>query len=280
MTTLIVYCYYETDETKSNLDFFLKTGVFDNQEYFYIFIINNSKCSLTFPKFSNIEVIYRTENNCDMMTYNWLIKDKPSEYFSNYSYYYFVNSSCIGPFMPTICINNWIESMNYFLLNHSMIGPIVEIPPDSNGYSYLNIQSTNNIPFIHTYMFGLTKSGFDIFKNILNKITDTSKMNMVCNIERVLTSSILLSGGKIKTLLSRFNKYDINQEKRWRTDIWNEPGKPSCYEVPGNYYGIDVNPFEIIFVKNIRNSSEVRASKNAGISDILRKQIENYRKWL
>jgi light-regulated signal transduction histidine kinase (bacteriophytochrome) len=129
-------------------------------------------------------------------------------------------------------------------------------------------------------MFGLTKPGFDIFKNILNTINDTSKTNIVHNIERIITSSILLSGGKIKTLLSRFKKYDINEEKRWRADLWTETGKPSCYEVPGNYYGIDVNPFEIIFVKNIRNSSDVRSSKNSGISDILKKQIDNYRKWL
>ena len=58
-------------------------------------------------------------------------------------------------------------------------------------------------------------------------------------------------------------------------------GKPTCYEVPYNYFGIDVNPFEIIFVKNIRNINETRPQKNqCGISSELTKMISLYKKWI
>jgi len=80
--------------------------------------------------------------------------------------------------------------------------------------------------------------------------------------------------------LARFKLYDINEEKRWLTDIWNIPGQPTCYEIPNNYFGIDVNPFEIIFVKNIRNTNETRGKSYSGISTFLKKYIDNYVKWL
>jgi hypothetical protein len=238
------------------------------------------KCSVILPEYSNIKKITREENQSDILTYKWYIESITDNFFDIYDTVYFINSSCIGPFMPTICHINWIDSMNYFLQEYSMIGPIIEVPPDNLGFLALGLDSKKNIPFIHSYMFGVNKFGFSIIKNILKDIDNSSKIYIVNNIERALTSSILLNGGKIKTLLARFKLYDINEEKRWLTDIWNIPGQPTCYEIPNNYFGIDVNPFEIIFVKNIRNTNETRGKSYSGISTFLKKYIDNYVKWL
>lgn len=276
MKSLVLYCYYETEKTRINLNFFCKKGVFDSDNYHYIFLINNSICSIKIPSYSNIKIINRKDNEDDLSSYKYCIETIGIEYFLEYDTFYFVNSSCIGPFMPTITNRNWIDSMNDFLEEYSMIGPIIEIPPDNLGAHGIN----KNIPFIHSYMFGVNKNGFLLMMNVLLNNTDKSKSHIVYNIERYLTSSILLGGGKIKTLLSRFNSYDINNESLWYSYKWNDLHKPTCYEVPGNYFGIDVNPFEIIFVKNIRMENETRLLENSGISDTLFNQLENYRIWL
>ncbi len=53
---------------------------------------------------------------------------------------------------------------------------------------------------------------------------------------------------------------DLNNESNWNPNKWNKTNN-SCIEAPYNYDGIDVNPFEVIFVKNIRNSHNFRSKK-------------------
>lgn len=276
MSTVIVYCYLESEKTKENLQFFLRTGVFDDDRYSYVFLINNNLCSCVFPEYKNIRVIHREDNQNDLMTYNWYLQTISLDEFSNF---YFINSSCIGPFMPPICQNNWIDSMNTFLIDYALIGPIIEIPPDNIGFSHLGIDNGANIPFIHTYMFGVNRFGFSIVRDILRQHASATKATVVIT-ERLVTSAILINQGKVKSLLSKFTNVDLNMASEWNWRKHNGDNYRTCYEKPNNYFGIDINPFEIIFVKNIRNANEVRPSELSGISDCLSRQIQNYSDWL
>jgi hypothetical protein len=281
--TCILYCYHETEATHKNLKFFVKNGVFDSDNYAYNFIINNNICNVELPPYKNIKVMKRAENETDLQSYKWAIteleKESP-EYFKGFSNVYFINSSCIGPFMPTICDKNWIDHMNTVSHGVDLIGPVIEFPPDTNGYNALSIKSDKNIPFLHTYMFGTSGNGIGIIrKTLLDMSPDISKVDIVNVIERKLTSAVLTGGGKIKSLLLRFKNVDVNDEKVWNTTMWNSKGAPTCYEVPGNYFGIDVNPLEVIFVKNIRNKNETRGETMAGISETLSKYMKNYIDW-
>ena len=219
-----------------------------------------------------------------MTTYNNYIVnilEKSPSYFDKYKSIYFINSSCIGPFIPPICKMNWIDMFNSYLDEYDMIGPIIEFPPDSLGYIALNMKCNDNIPFIHTYMFGINSSNFDLIFDVLNCNKTGSKKDAVYIIERKITSIILVNGGKVKTLLARYKDIDVNNKSNWNTKLYNIVGKPTCYEVPYNYFGIDVNPFEIIFVKNIRNINETRPRQNeCGISNELNNMISLYKKWL
>jgi hypothetical protein len=137
-----------------------------------------------------------------------------------------------------------------------------------------------NIPFIHSYMFGVTRSGFSVVKNVFAQITTDDKTYAVHNTERKLTSAVLVNGHKVSSLLSRFKNVDLNDQTNWDYKLWKGPKNATCYEVPGNYFGIDLNPYEIIFVKNIRNANETRSQFSSGISDKLFLEIQNYSKWL
>ena len=281
--TLVLYCYYETDETKKNLEFFVKNGVFQSDKYTYVFIINNNVCTVTIPDYSNIQKKVRAENESDLQSYSWCISDlkkTDANYFSSYTNIYFINSSCIGPFMPTICDKNWIDHLNTVSTGYDLVGPIIEFPNDTKGYTAIGIEDTHNIPFIHTYMFGTSSKGFENVSKTLADIAGKSKDEIVNNTERKITSSILMSKLKIKTLLLRFKNVDVNDPVNWYATKWNTDVNLSCYEKPENYFGIDVNPLEVIFVKNIRNTNETRNKNDSGISEWLKKTLHKYVEWL
>jgi len=116
-------------------------------------------------------------------------------------------------------------------------------------------------------MFATDNIGLDILKKykIFDKVNKHD--DLIFNKERLLTSSILLNGYNIKSLLYKYKKFNINN------NFFSDP------EIPYNYDGIDVNPFEIIFVKNIRNTHNLRLLKNSGISNILDKYLSKYIEW-
>jgi len=58
-----------------------------------------------------------------------------------------------------------------------------------------------------------------------------------------------MNTGRVKSCLARFKNVNLNKEENWNSSLWNKPIMPTCYEVPKNYYGIDVNPFEIFLLK-------------------------------
>ena len=265
--TAIVYLYKEDDESRKNLDFFIKKSKQNNLCTYYL-IINNDICSLNVPDFF---IINKQENNFDFPSYKKFIANND---LSNYEYIYFLNSSCIGPFVPTYCEMEWYQYTNNFFEKYDFIGSIAEVPPSP---LYSPQDEFKKCPFIHTYMFGLNKKTFNVFSNLLKKYDNFDK-NFCILFERMLSYEILNQNYKIKSFLTVFNNVDLNNKKNWDYLLWNQNEK-TCYEIPNNYFGIDVNPYEIIFIKNIRKENETRKKDVAGISENLKKQISNYVSW-
>ena len=128
-------------------------------------------------------------------------------------------------------------------------------------------------------MFGVNSLGFSIVKEVFKNIETNNKLYIVSNTERKLTSSVLINSGRVKSFLARYRNVDLNNADNWNSSKWNK-SIVTCYEVPKNYFGIDLNPFEIVFVKNIRNVNETRSIKKSGISDELRLSLQKYTEWL
>lgn len=264
MKTLIVYLYKEDENTKKNLEFFLQHGVYDDIYIDYHIIINDHTCTLDIPKF--IQVHYQ-DNALDFPSYKTLFSTIK---YAEYDYFYFINSSCIGPFLPVYCDKQWFLYLNRMLGKYDIIGPIAEVPIKQDNF-------TNN-PFIHTYMFGLNKHSIKIFIDCLNQY-DIMDKDVCIYFERYFQNEILSKNLKIKSLLTLFKNIDLNNTNNWNSFLWNET-ENSCYEIPENYYGIDINPYEIMFVKNIRNSHSHRGENISGISKYLGKQLKNYISWI
>lgn len=262
--TCVIYLYREDEDTILNLDFFLKKGIFKDEFCDYHVIINDHECSLKIPNFINI---HKQDNNLDFPSYKTLLSKINLD---KYDYVYFLNCSCVGPFLPVYCYHAWYYYFNKLLDHYDLVGPIAEVP--------INQKEFTHNPFVHTYMFGLNRKGLQVFKSLLNKY-ETIDKDVCMFLERELSFEIINNNGKIKSLLSLFYNVDLNDTNNWNYKLWSD-SILTCFEIPLNYHGIDVNPYEIIFVKNIRYPHQHRSVERSGISNNLKQQLKNYISWL
>jgi hypothetical protein len=268
MKTLVVYYYNENTTTINNLAFFLKHGIIKHPDYSYVFLINNSICSIDITQTDNLRVIKRPNNDTELVTYSrFLLEEKNITEFERF---YFISSICLGPCLPTITNESWIELFNKRLESCDLLAPIVEFPPDSIGYSVLGIESNINIPFLHSYMFGTNNSSIKLLLNIFTEFNNNSIESQI-KYERLLSSKFLVNNKRISCLLLAFKNIDINDMTLWSYKLWNR-GEKTCYEKSNNYFGIDLNPLEIIFIKINPPLDSCRPS-------LLQSQLMNYIVW-
>ena len=123
-------------------------------------------------------------------------------------------------------------------------------------------------------MFGTKSSSMRLLLNIFKEFRSSSLENSI-NYERILSSKFILNNRKIQCLLLAFKNIDINDKSLWSYKLWNRSER-TCYETSENYFGIDLNPLEIIFIKNI---PKIDSNYTSNISRTLRAQLMNYLVW-
>lgn len=281
--SLVLYLYREDAQTLENFLYFIKFGTIESESVDYVFIINDYKCSVDFPVFKNIRII-KKDNGFDLNSYIFAIKQLE---LSNYDFFFFINSSCIGPILPTYTTKNWVEIFtDLFNDKIKLIAPIVEIPQDNFGSLALNnnnkfIQkSDKSIPFLHTYMFATDKVGMNILLSYeVFREHQIDQFELIHKFERLITSCILNEGYGIRSFLKRFENVDLSLKENWDVSKWSNSLSKTCPEIPKNYDGIDVHPFELIFTKSIRRRHTYRPWGRAGLSKELKNYLKNYVKW-
>ena len=276
---LVVYCYHEDVHTRHNLEFFVNQGILDKPNYLYLFVINGHICTVPIPGKANIRVAKR-DNDSDLSAYEFAIRETKA---LSYDIVLFVNSSCLGPFLPAWSSQDWISIFAQHLSDTVvMVGPVLEVPPDELGFiacgePVLN-QPNRNIPFIHTYMFAVNRKGLEIIRESFPS-NSTNKQELVLKYERLLTAKILLSGLNVKCLMAKYQGVDCSCRTNWEAHLWTKPGLPTCPEVPSNYDGIDLHPLEVIFFKNIRGAHGLRPAPLSGLSVTSQKVIQAHSGW-
>ena len=281
--SLVFYCYKEDPDAKLNLKFFLKHGICDSPLVRYVFIINNKECSVVFPTQDNITVWIREENQYDVISYKYVLAEFSEDSLKDYNYFFFLNSSCRGPFIPPYLNYTekpahernllWLFLFQQMLKTYDLVAPIIEYPFNIIG------EEKERVPFVHSYMFAVNSKGFDTMLETFKNHTGISAGDGI-ELERKIGREIILGGGKVKSLLTRFTHINVTDRTNWTDSLWRPNGGQTCYEIPGNYFGIDVNPYEILFVKVIRRSHQYRGEALSGISETLAKQVQAYTEWL
>ena len=119
MRYLVLFTYYETNESKLNLYFFLKNGVFRSNMITYIFIIKGNKLSVKIPKFNNVIVQKTLNEGYDFGGWSDGLK---LVNLNNYDRFIFLNDTVRGPFLPTyLNKKDWVRHFTAFINNKKFI---------------------------------------------------------------------------------------------------------------------------------------------------------------
>jgi len=236
MRIRISYAYYESPSSIYNLTFFVKNELKFSENIDYIIVINGFKCSVELPKLPNLTVIKRKNTGYDFGAHNYALNLMNE----HYDYYFFMNSSVIGPIIPHYLIRDEFHWSDIFInkINHrvKLVGTsIVCLPFTDDG---------GKGPKVEGFFFCTDNVGL---KLILSKKTiftnHKNKIDAVLNGEYGLTKCILKYGYNIDCMLHKYQGINWLDKKYWNSNNNIHPSRKN------GFYGNSIDPYEVIFHK-------------------------------
>jgi len=258
--TIVIYSYFEkNDEYIKNFKFFLDNALYNDIDY--IFCINGHKCSIDIPKKSNINIITRDNIDFDFGAYKDALK---TININIYTYYFFINTSVRGPFLPNEQRKNirWTEPFVKLLTNDTkLVGTTINIlnaiDPEIQKSMSLNllIEKGYKPPFTHvqSQIFLLHKEGLKylISKQFFNQPNENNFKKFIALREVLMSQLILKNGWNINCILPKYQGLDYRTLKY---NINPTTGEGDPY-YPNAYFGNTIKPYDVIFIKTNRGVS-------------------------
>jgi hypothetical protein len=247
MRTLILYAYFETPDAARNLSFFCRHGISPYRDRQHVVIINGA-CSIEnqIPRFENVLILRRPNTGFDFGAWAHALRSLPIEQFD---YFFFLNSSVTGPFMPayqdSAC---WPEVFTSRL-------------DDKIKLTGITINVYGGDPIVQSMFLATDRVGLELLirhKIFTGNDTDATKEAVIFGRE-IPSSKIILDagfsvdclasshGGRSMPLLRRDALGDIIQ--------------------PGYYFGGTIEPFDICFFKTNRGCSPQALERAMRIAD-------------
>jgi len=250
MSKCILYAYYEKDAgCTKNLSYFIKNGY--TSDATFVFIINDF-CSIDIPQRENIHVISRPNVGFDFGAWNSGLEylDRKNMTFD---YYYFLNTSIRGPFIPAYCKKSWIDIFQeLYIENVHLIGTSIcfcTFKPYLQSYNRIFKSPVEKklLINIQSMFFGITRHCLEYLKT--HDFFSTCAQDFeecIITKELRLTQLVLDNGWYINCIIDRYRDKIIT-----RDDNPTSATGDSLY--PNRFFGRTIHPFESIFVKTNRN---------------------------
>ena len=241
----MIYAYYEkNNKYMYNFKYFLEHGILDYIDYY---IVINGVCNVDIPIRNNIKVLYRENIGFDFGAYSHAI----STIISVYDYYFFMNTSVIGPYSENKdWINNFIDLFNNE--NVKIVGTSINIYSKNNVGPYnLNYIYKHKAPYNHvqTMFFGITRDYLDYLKkiNFFNEeVINKMNMNYIIAFKEIgLSQHALSNGWNINCILDKYKNLDYRILNK---DINNYSRNGDPYYM-NSYYGSNIKKEDVIFFK-------------------------------
>ena len=251
----VVYAYCEkNEEYKKNLDFFIKKGVYANDENIDYFIVVNGESNYSFPEYSNLKVFFRENEGFDFAGYNRGIEEAEKS-GKHYDYYTFINTSCRGPFLPEYCsAMKWTEPFLKLFEKDYKIKMV--------GVS-INFLFRSLRPHIQSYFFMIDNDALNYirYEGLFNK-SFGDLINVIESQEIDLSLLLLKKGWNISCIIPEYQNIDYSLLLK----KFNEGGFYDSIELNNRIYksshshgdiicfgkmcfGRDLHPYELIFIK-------------------------------
>lgn len=237
--TLVLYVFHEVNNRV--LTFFDK-GLFKDDNVDFVVICNNRDIKLNLPDY--VKVVIRDNKGFDFG--GWSEGLLSNDLYKNYDYFIFVNSSVLGPFLPSYYKGKWTDIFIDGLVDDVKLYGIT-INCERDPIFRTHIQS---------YLFSMDKKTLEFL--IINGIFDMNILvntyeDLVENKEMLMSRLIIERGWNIGCLCDYYKNvdfrfkdkqpkdYDINflsgiMDAKYRNIMWNEY---QLVFIKGNRFGIE-----------------------------------------
>ena len=248
-----LYSYYEKDEMyKNNVLYFMNNAILPTVDYF---IIINGNETIDFSKYKkeNIQFIYRENKGFDFGAYAHALS---SNVKNKYDYYFFINTSVIGPCFKDETHREWT---NYFIElftddNIKVVGTSINttcLP--SFMHHWRDLYGNKNVfSHIQSMFFCIKQDYLDHLNSI--DFFNTAIINKLQIYEIVIQKEVGLSqiainnGWNINAILSKYNGLDYRNIHE-NINTCSNNGDPYF---TGTYFNESIDKYEVIFFKNNR----------------------------
>ena len=232
--TLVVYAYYEADAVaRANLEFFLRVGVgsVEDPQVDYILVVNGGTLTLEVPPLANLRVLRRPNENYDSGAYAHALAGADADY----DYIILINSSVRGPFLPTYLAASpssfhWTQTLT------ALITAEVKWAGTT-----INCDRT---PHVQTQVVVTDPVGLAIVQKAGAFAATPNFAEAIRVWELGSSTAILEAGFNIGSLMTRYRGVDF------RDDAYRSCNAKRNPALPGSNDGLELDPFEVVFVKS------------------------------
>jgi len=245
MKTLILYVFHEYN---SRVQYFIEHGIFKSENHEFLIIINNNDIDLPFDIPEYVKILKR--NNIGFDFGGWSDGLFNDDLYKNYDNFIFINSSCIGPFVPSYYKGNWCDIFTDNITNDVKLFGTMINNINSNISSKINPITESHV---QSWVFCLDKLALELLieKGIFSKIYEKTHIDTVNNREIPMSREIINNGWNIGSLMIYYNNVDFRfaHKQPYEYDI-NFLGDVAYNN---QYFSSNLHPYEIVFVKANRN---------------------------
>jgi len=259
--TLVVYVYWERDQVYAeNLNYFIRAGVGSEEESTssqvdHLIIVQGRKLSVKVPPHVKI---WRRPNTCfDFGAFGEALRRLN---LPRYRFYFFLNSSVKGPFLPsywpaevhwstifTSRINERVKQVGTSIVCLDLPSHLGGKGPCVEGFAW----ATDNIGI----KLGLMHGVFDCFQ---------SKVDVIIKGEYGMSRTLLRAGFSVDSLQLKYQGVNWTDRSNWNCNNHIHPTRAHSYE------GITMHPLETVFHKRSWTDSKLQ---------VLPRYMDSYSKW-
>ena len=223
-SVLVLYTFHKYDK---NVQYFIDHAVFYDDDIDFIFIINDPNLKIDCPNY--VKIINRNNIGYDFGA--WSEGLLTNDLYKNYNKFIFVNSSVIGPILPSYYKGNWTDVyLNGLKNNIKLYGSTINSYPNSH---------------VQSYAYCTDREGLELLinKEIFSMTNQISNYDDVVYQKEIRMSTEVLNNnwniGCIFIHYSNINFNNINSNINLLGDLTKE-----------RYYTETIHPYELIFVKD------------------------------
>lgn len=229
--TLVLYVFHIFNE---RVEYFINHCIFYDENIDFVIISNDKNNEIKAPPF--VKIIKRDNIGYDFG--GWSDALLTDNLYQNYDTFLFVNSSVIGPFLPSNYQGNWINIyLNGLRDDIKLFGSTINTCYEPFTKSH-----------VQSYIFATDKEALEyLIRCGIFSITEyeTTFIGAIQNKEIAMSTKILQNGWNIGSLLPYYKGVDFrnpqNHNIQWQTDIMYP-----------QYRNILWNEYELVFIKGNR----------------------------